>query len=80
MLNVMRLWLSRNSLLAALCAGLVAMVLAWDGRRLDGVRKDEQAKQLERGVTLNAKGIAAHERADQPGAADRLRAKYCRDC
>lgn len=80
MLNLLRLWSGRNAMLVASILGLLGMIVTWDRGRLEAVRKDEQTQQLKRGIDLNAKGLAAHERADVPGAVDRLRHKYCRDC
>lgn len=73
-------WFSRNGVLAASIAAILALIMSWDKSRVESGRKLERAEQIERGIELNAKGLAAHKRAERPGAVERVRAKYCIDC
>lgn len=78
--KVLRSWLGRNGFLAASILGILALVMSWDKSRVEAGRKIERAEQIEKGAELNAKGLAAHSRAERPGALQRLREKYCLDC
>lgn len=73
-------WLGRNGVLAASIAAILALIMTWDKSRVETGRAQERAAQIEKGVALNAKGLAAHELAGRPGAFERLRQKYCIDC
>jgi hypothetical protein len=73
-------WFGRNGVLAASIAAIIALAISWDKSRVESGRQIERAAGIERGIELNAKGLAAHNRAELPGAVERVRAKYCTDC
>lgn len=77
-------WLGRNGLLAASIAGVLALVMAWDGSRIEAAKtaeRNEVVSEIAReGAEANAKGLEAHLNARRPGAFKRLRERYCLDC
>ena len=67
-------------------AGLVIVValFAWDRARIWSAetRGAEKvvAESRAKGEKINAKNDEVFERAGKPGAADRVRKRFCRDC
>lgn len=66
----------------ACAAGVLALVLfgGWLMKHDAKVRGQVYAKIEKTGDVANEKASAAHNAAEQPGAAKRLRDKSCRDC
>jgi uncharacterized protein (DUF697 family) len=67
-------------------AGLAAVALftGWlwrhDARVAERVETKIITKAKEAGKVANAKATKAHDAARRPGAAERVRSKYCADC
>ena len=75
---------SSNAFYLAVLAGVLATVALWDGARINKAeqagRTAERAAINQAGSKADAQAMEAHLAAQRPGAADRLRARWCRDC
>ncbi len=66
-----------------IAAGVLASLLAfkaWMVTHDTKVRKDVVTKIERKTDEAVRKAVSAQRRADEPGAADRLRKRYCGDC